>query len=233
MHTVSGFPASGERSSPSIPFPSFKAFHAQFLADTVDATGDFSLLFKDSLLKSRTATMPHSLWIRSKTQEHFMKSILPSLLLIATTMTATSAAAEQVGEISTDWSGNDIVIEAITDPEVKGVTCHLSYFSRGFIDRLSQGNWFEDPSNSSIACRQTGPVVVGDIETDEDGEEVFSEGRSLIFKSLSVRRIYDKANNTLIYVSYARQIQEGSAKMAISTVPLFDEQVSWAEGRPD
>jgi CreA protein len=190
-------------------------------------------LFKDNLFECQAGAAPCGLSIPSRTQEYFMKNILPSLLLIATTMTAASAMAEQVGEISTDWSGNDIVIEAITDPDIEGVTCHLSYFSRGFIDRLSQGNWFEDPSNSSIACRQTGPIVVGDIETDDDGEEVFSEGRSLIFKSLSVRRIYDKTNNTLIYISYARQIKEGSAKMAISTVPLFNEQVSWAEGRPD
>jgi CreA protein len=166
-------------------------------------------------------------------QEHPMKIVSPALLLLVTSMTAAPALAEQVGEISTDWSGNDIVIEAITDPDVEGITCHLTYFSRGFIDRLSQGNWFEDPSNSSIACRQTGPITVGDIQTDEDGEEVFSEGRSLIFKSLAVRRIYDKKNNTLIYVSYSRQIKEGSAKMAVSTVPLFDEQVSWAQGRPD
>lgn len=159
--------------------------------------------------------------------------IIASPLFLAVMMTVTPAAAEQVGEIGTDWSGNDIVIEAITDPDVEGVTCHLTYFSRGLLDRLSQGNWFEDPSNSSIACRQTGPIVVGDIQTDEDGEEVFSEGRSLIFKSLAVRRIYDKKNNTLVYVSYSRQITEGSAKMAVSTVPLFDERVSWSAGRPD
>ena len=52
-------------------------------------------------------------------------------------------------------------------------------------------------------------------------------------RALGVRRIYDERNNTLVYVSYSRQIKEGSAKMAVSTVPLFDEQVSWAEGRPD
>ncbi|MXP65078.1 CREA protein [Roseomonas sp. M0104] len=147
-------------------------------------------------------------------------------------LAAAPVRAKQVGEISTDWTGNDIVIEALTDPDVQGVTCHLTYFSRGLIDRLSKGNWFEDPSNSSIACRQTGPIVVGDIETDKNGEEVFSEGRSLIFKSLQVRRLYDRENNTLIYVSYSRQIKDGSAKMAISTVPLFDREVSWSKGRP-
>src|SRR5688500_1950268 len=134
---------------------------------------------------------------------------LRNLILASALLAAIPAAAEQVGKIGTDWTGNDIVIEAIADPEVEGITCHLTYFSRGLIDRLSQGNWFEDPSNSSIACRQTGPIVVGDIEIDENGEEVFSEGRSLVFKSLAVRRIYDKKNNTFVYVSYSRQIKEG------------------------
>lgn len=154
------------------------------------------------------------------------------LLAAAMLLAAAPAGAKQVGEISTDWTGNDIVIEAVSDPAVQGVTCHLTYFSRGLIDRVSKGNWFEDPSNSSIACRQTGPIVIGEIETDDNGEEVFSEGRSLIFKSLQVRRIYDRENDTLIYVSYSRKVKDGSAKMAISTVPLFGQQVSWSKGRP-
>ncbi len=124
------------------------------------------------------------------------------LALVAALVLATPAAAEPVGEIGTDWTGNDIVIEAIADPKVQGVTCHLTYFSRGLIDRLRQGNWFEDPSNSSIACRQTGPLVIGAIATDVDGEEIFSQRQSLIFKALAVRRLYDRANETLIYVSF-------------------------------
>ncbi|MDJ0386974.1 CreA family protein [Roseomonas sp. E05] len=164
-------------------------------------------------------------------REQTMKRLV--LAAAAVLLAAAPAGAKQVGEISTDWTGNDIVVEAVNDPQVQGVTCHLTYFSRGLIDRMSKGNWFEDPSNSSIACRQTGPITIGDIETDENGEEVFSEGRSLIFKSLRVRRIYDRENNTLIYVSYSRQIKDSSAKMAISTVPLFDRQVSWSKGRPE
>jgi CreA protein len=64
------------------------------------------------------------------------------------------------------------VIEAIADPKIKGITCQMTYFSRGTINRLRQGNWFEDPSNSSIVCRQTGPVVIDTIETDEGGQEI-------------------------------------------------------------
>lgn len=131
------------------------------------------------------------------------------------------ATAETVGEVDVDWLGNDIIIEAIQDPDVKGVTCHVSYFERGIIDRLQKGNWFEDPSNSSIACRQTGPIEIGDIDRSEEGESVFSQRTSLILKALKVTRIYDEANNTLIYLAHAREVQDGSAKMSISTVPLY------------
>lgn len=133
---------------------------------------------------------------------------------------ATAAFAEEVGRIGVDWMGNDVVVEAFDDPKVQGVTCHVAYFSRSTIDRLRQGNWFEDPSNSAISCGKVGPVTLGDIEKGSKGEEVFSERRSIIFKSLKVRRIYDEAHRTLIYVSHGDQVVEGSAKMAISTVPL-------------
>ena len=43
---------------------------------------------------------------------------------------------------------------------------------------------------------------------------------SLFFKSIAVRRIYDKTTDTLIYVAYSRQVQDASAKMGLSTVAL-------------
>ena len=145
---------------------------------------------------------------------------------------AASSKAEEVGQVGVDWIGNDIIIEAITDPKVQGVTCHISYFDRSIIDRFQKGNFFEQPSDSSIACRQTGAVTIGDISMDEEGEEVFNEGISLIWKQRVVNRIYDKKNNTLIYLSHSRQVQDGSAKMSISTVPLFNQQVTWTAGAP-
>lgn len=141
--------------------------------------------------------------------------------LCLTLPAAQTALAEQVGNVDVDWVGNDIIIEAIQDPQVSGVTCHIAYFERGLIDRLSKGNWFEDPSNASIACRQTGPITIGDINRDDEGEDVFSERRSIVLKSLRIKRIFDEANQTLIYVAHARELTDGSAKMAISTVPLY------------
>lgn len=140
---------------------------------------------------------------------------------LALALLAGPLAAEEVGTVGVDWIGNDILIEALPDPDVPGVTCHLAYFERSTLDRLVQGNWFEDPSNSSIACRQTGPITLGDVARGPEGEEIFSERQSLLLKTLSITRIYDEANNTLIYLAHAREVTEGSAKMSISTVPLW------------
>jgi CreA protein len=158
-----------------------------------------------------------------------MRAVIVTCVALLAPVSA--AAAEEVGSFRNDWTGNSIVVEAVADPKVEGVTCHLTRFSRSLIDRLSKGNWFVDPSNSSIACRQTGPITVGDIDASAHGEEVFSERLSLIFKSLAVRRIYDKKNATLVYVIYSRQVKDASAKMSISTVPLFGHDVKWASGK--
>ncbi len=161
-----------------------------------------------------------------------MKHIVAIAVLAAGCVSGVSARAEVVGKVRTDWVGNDILVEAIHDPQVQGVTCHLTYFERSLIDRLQQGNWFEDPSNSAISCQVTGPVTIGNIDLDRNGEEVFNESRSLIFKKLVVNRIYDRQNDTLIYLAHTRQVQQGSAKMSIATVPLYSAQATWTKGRP-
>ena len=167
--------------------------------------------------------------------DRFRRSPIPAiavLLLCLLTGPLPALAQEEVGEFSNDWTGNELKVVAVRDPEVEGVTCHIVHFDRSVIDRLSKGNWFEDPSNASIACRQTGPIVINDIETSKRGEEVFSERKSLVFKALAVRRIYDRANDSLIYVVYSRQVTDASANMAISTVPLFAANPTWSKGKP-
>jgi CreA protein len=154
---------------------------------------------------------------------------LVGLACLATACLVGAARAEEVGSFTNDWIGNGIVVEAIADPKVQGVTCHMSSFDRSLIDRLSKGNWFEDPSNAAISCQQTGPITIGNIEKGKSGEEVFSQRISLVFKSLGVRRIWDETNQTLVYVVYSRQITEGSAKMGISSVALSGQQVTWVQ----
>lgn len=145
-------------------------------------------------------------------------------LLLALTLLATPLHAEQVGRVGVDWVGNEIIIESVADPKVQGITCHIAYFDRSLIDRLSNGNWFEDPSYSAVDCVQTGPVTLGDIDRDDSGETVFSERQSLILKSLRVTRVYDAANNALIYLAHASELTQGSGKMSISVIPLTPAQ---------
>jgi CreA protein len=170
-------------------------------------------------------------WERSLRQ-FFGRHLIGGLMAAGFVLGAGAAFAQEVGKVGVDWLGNDIIIEAIKDPKVESVTCHVSYFDRGVIDRLQKGNWFEDPSDSSIACRQTGPIKIGDIDLSEDGEEVFKQGISLIWKKQVVNRIYDKKNDTLIYLSHSRQVQDGSAKMSITSVPLYGQTVEWGNGKP-
>jgi CreA protein len=77
----------------------------------------------------------------------------------------------------------------------------------------------EDTSDASIACRQVGPIqILGELK---DGESVFDERRSLVFKRLHVVRFYDRQRNVLVYVSYSDRVIEGSPKNSISTVPIM------------
>ncbi|WP_435259851.1 CreA family protein [Thioclava sp. FR2] len=142
------------------------------------------------------------------------------LLALAISLAPMGAVAEEVGRVGVDWVGNDIIIDAFPDPKVQGVTCHVAYFDRSVIDRLSNGNWFEDPSYSAVDCTQTGPISVGDIDRGDDGETVFSERQSLVLKSLKVTRIYDAKNDALIYLAHASELTQGSGKMSISVIPL-------------
>ncbi len=155
-----------------------------------------------------------------------------ALLALIASRAALATESDEVGRFRNDWTGNAIVLEAVADPKVQGVTCHLTSFDRSIIDRLSKGNWFQDPSNSSIACRQTAPITIGDIDLRPAGEEVFSERKSLIFKSIAVRRIYDRKNDTLVYVAYSRQVTDASAKMSVSTVALFSINPVWSKKKP-
>ena len=151
--------------------------------------------------------------------------------VIAITLAACGDSRE-VGSVGVDWTGNDIAIDAVADPEVQGVTCHLAYFNRSFIDRLQQGNWFEDPSYSAVDCAAAGPVTIGNINTNKGGEEIFKQSRSLIWKSLRVSRIYDAENNSLVYLAHSRELQQGSGKMSLSVVPLTGLDVTWSNGAP-
>src|SRR6266481_2032113 len=72
-----------------------------------------------------------------------------------------------------------IVVDGFDDPKVSGVACHISRAQTGGMKGAL--GVAEDTSDASIACRQIGPIkIIGEIK---DGERVFDERRSLVFKT--------------------------------------------------
>jgi CreA protein len=126
------------------------------------------------------------------------------------------------GSVSTNfrWLGpNDkIVVDGFDDPKVQGVACHISRAQTGGVKGAM--GVAEDTSDASIACRQIGPIkILGELK---DGERVFDEHRSLVFKTLQVVRFFDRERNVLVYVSYSDRVIAGSPQNSISTVPIME-----------
>src|SRR3984885_4881913 len=132
------------------------------------------------------------------------------------------------GQISTNfrWLGPDdrIAVDGFDDPKVQGVACHISRAVTGGIKGAL--GVAEDTSDVSIACRQIGAIhIMGKLQ---DGETVFDERRSLLFKQLHVVRFYDRGRNVLVYVSYSDRVVAGSPKNSISSVPVM----GWVAPQP-
>ena len=131
------------------------------------------------------------------------------------------ALAEEIGEVSTvfKWMGpNDkIVVEAFDDPKVEGVTCYLSRAKTGGVK--GGLGLAEDRAEASIACRQVGAIrFSGELK---EGEEVFRERTSLVFKTMQVVRFYDRKRNTLVYLVYSDRLIEGSPQNAVTAIPIL------------
>ena len=126
------------------------------------------------------------------------------------------------GSVSTRFhllGPNDkIVVDGFDDPKVEGVACHIARAQTG---GLKGGlGVAEDTSDASIACRQIGPIrITGELK---DGERVFDERRSLLFKTLQVVRFLDTQRHVLVYVAYSNRVIEGSPKNSISSVPIMN-----------
>ncbi|MER0043636.1 CreA family protein [Pseudomonas sp. MGal98] len=145
------------------------------------------------------------------------------LLLAAAALMALplGAVAEEIGQVSTvfKWLGpNDkIVVEAFDDPKVAGVTCYLSRAKTGGVK--GGLGLAEDRAEASIACRQVGPISFsGELK---DGDEVFRERTSLVFKTMQVVRFFDQKRNTLVYLVYSDRIIEGSPQNAVTAIPIL------------
>lgn len=142
-----------------------------------------------------------------------MKKLLSVLLALA----LIGCSDDEVGDVSLGMlTTKDIKLNVLVDPEVPGVTCHIASVEAN-LD-------FADPSDSSIACRQTGeitPQMITGIDRSKSGEVVFRKSKSVLFKTMKVRRIFDAESQTLMYLSYSTKETSGSYKHSLSTVPLW------------
>ncbi|MCK9394681.1 MAG: CreA family protein [Methylobacter sp.] len=152
-----------------------------------------------------------------------MKKQILLAVTIMLSILAFTASAEEIGDVSTTFkllgANHKIVIEAFDDPDVSGVTCHVSHAKTGGIKGAV--GLAEDPSEASIACRQIGVIDASKLDKLKNGDVVFKESLSLIFKSLQVVRFYDKKRNVLVYLAYSDKVIEGSPKNSISSVPVM------------
>ncbi len=105
----------------------------------------------------------------------------------------------------------------IDDPLIEGVACWYTVPERGGL--AGAFGVAEEVSDVSLACRQYGPIRFR--SKSEQGDVVFRERRSLVFKKMQIVRGCDAKRNTLVYMVYSDRLIEGSPKNSTSTVPIM------------
>jgi CreA protein len=146
-------------------------------------------------------------------------------LALALVAGAASGAAAQEPDLifkkSTVWRAltpdDKLAVYGLDDPVVEGVACHYTTPERGGLSGTF--GVAEEVSDISLSCRQVGPVRFK--QKFGQGDVVFSERRSLIFKKMQIVRGCDPKRNTLVYMVYSDRPIEGSPKNSTSSVPLM------------
>jgi CreA protein len=146
-----------------------------------------------------------------------------AVTVVAMTLLAQRAAAQEPDLIfrkSTVFkllTPNDkLATYGIDDPLVEGVACHYTVPEKGGL--AGAFGLAEQTSDVSLACRQYGPIKIK--EKFEQGDVVYRERRSLIFKKMQIVRGCDAKRNVLVYMVYTDKLIDGSPKNSTSTVPI-------------
>jgi len=133
-------------------------------------------------------------------------------------LTSCGQKPHMVGSVNTEFKliGPDhkIVIESYDDPKIDGITVFISKSQKGGIKGAL--GLAEDTSDASVAVRQTGPIKVK--ESFENGEDAFTEQRSVLFKRLHVSRFWDAPHKSFVYVVWTDRLINGSPQNSISAV---------------
>ena len=106
---------------------------------------------------------------------------------------------------------------AIDDPLVSGVACYYTVPEKGGVAGMF--GVAEQTSDVSLACRQYGQIAFKGKSAQ--GDVVFRESRSMLFKHMQIVRGCDPKRNVLVYMVYTDKLIEGSPKSSTSTVPVM------------
>ncbi len=122
---------------------------------------------------------------------------------------------------STVWKAltpdDKLAVYGVDDPLVEGVACHYTVPEKGGVKGMF--GVAEEVSEVSLACRQIGPIRFKDKA--EQGDVVFRERRSLIWKKMQIVRGCDARHNVLVYLVYSDKLIDGSPQNSTSTVPIM------------
>ena len=110
-----------------------------------------------------------------------------------------------------------LAVYGIDDPIVEGIACHYTTPEKGGLSGAL--GLAEQTSDISLSCRQYGPIKFK--EKFEQGDVVFRERRSLLFKKMQIVRGCDVKRNVLVYMVYSDKLIEGSPKNSTSSVPVM------------
>lgn len=113
---------------------------------------------------------------------------------------------------------------AVDDPDVEGVACHYTVPEKGGVSGTL--GLAEQVSDISLACRQVGPIRFK--AKFEQGDVMFRESRSALFKRMQIVRGCDAKRNVLVYLVYSDKLIDGSPQNSTSTVPI----TPWGSGEP-
>jgi CreA protein len=154
----------------------------------------------------------------------FRRHVLVALAAFALAGSALLPAQAQEDLIfrkSTVWKmltpDDKLAVYGVDDPVVEGVACHYTVPEKGGVAGMF--GVAEQVSDISLACRQIGPIKFKD--KSEQGDVVFRERRSLIWKKMQIVRGCDAKRNVLIYMVYTDKLIDGSPQNSTSTVPIM------------
>lgn len=154
-------------------------------------------------------------------ERHLKQLVLALLLMVSAAGGARAEDPDLIFKKTTVWKflspDAKLGTYAIDDPEVEGVTCYFTVPEKG-----GWKGWLglaDELSKASLSCQQVAPIKFK--RKLSQGEEAFSQRRSLIFKRMQIVRGCDTKRNVLVYLVYSDKLIDGSPKNSTSTVPIM------------